>query len=120
MRPLLIATTNPGKLAELFALLGDLPIQFSSLAELQNPPAVAEDAPSYAGNALRKATALARWSGRAAPGSTGWSAPRRRWWTPPRTRRARRHRNPARGRQRGQVGAVVEPVRLDRHPGHVA
>ena len=64
MRELLtivLATTNHGKLLELRALLGDLPIQFLSLTEvLGEALAIVEDGVTFEANALIKAKAVAR------------------------------------------------------------
>ena len=59
-RPLLVlATLNPGKGRELRALLGDIPFEVRTLAELGGAlPEETED--SYRGNALLKARAAAR------------------------------------------------------------
>ncbi|MEK7714728.1 MAG: non-canonical purine NTP pyrophosphatase [candidate division NC10 bacterium] len=59
-RPLLVlATLNPGKGRELSALLGDIPFEVRTLAELGGAlPEETED--SYRGNALLKARAAAR------------------------------------------------------------
>lgn len=58
---LLIATRNPGKLRELRALLADLTsIEVVGLDVIDDPPDVVEDAPDFAGNAIKKATALAQ------------------------------------------------------------
>lgn len=55
---LLIATTNRGKLAELRALLADLPVEILSLADvLPDRPPVAEDGATFEENALIKARA---------------------------------------------------------------
>ncbi|EYF06664.1 RdgB/HAM1 family non-canonical purine NTP pyrophosphatase [Chondromyces apiculatus] len=57
---LLLATTNRGKMAELRVLLGDLPVEFSSLAEmLPGRPPVSEDGHTFEENALIKARAAA-------------------------------------------------------------
>jgi XTP/dITP diphosphohydrolase len=57
---LLIATTNPGKLRELRALLADLKdIEVVGLDVVDDPPEVVENAPDFAGNAIEKATQLA-------------------------------------------------------------
>ncbi len=58
--PLLVATSNAGKFRELRELLGDLPVRFRYFPEA---PVVAEDADTYAANALRKALTISRWSG---------------------------------------------------------
>jgi XTP/dITP diphosphohydrolase len=58
---LLLATTNPHKLAELRALLRPLGIRCLGLPELDTaPPPPAEDEDTFAGNARQKATAYAR------------------------------------------------------------
>jgi XTP/dITP diphosphohydrolase len=58
---LLLATTNRGKLAELRALLGDLPIELLSLADvLPGRPPVEEDGATLEENALLKARAAVR------------------------------------------------------------
>lgn len=63
MKDLLVATTNPGKLAEVKAFLKDLPLRIISLADLGNPPDVIEDGRTFEENALKKARTLARFSG---------------------------------------------------------
>jgi XTP/dITP diphosphohydrolase len=60
---LLIATTNPGKFAEVEARLRNLPMRIRSLNSIVNPPAVMEDGASFEENALKKARALAEFSG---------------------------------------------------------
>jgi XTP/dITP diphosphohydrolase len=58
---LLLATTNQGKLAELRALLGNLPIEILSLADvLPGRPPVVEDGATLEENALIKARAAVR------------------------------------------------------------
>jgi len=54
---LVLATRNPGKVAELRALLSELPVEITSAAET-GAPEVEEDAPTLAGNARKKALAL--------------------------------------------------------------
>lgn len=56
---LVVATGNRGKLGELRALLADLPIEVLGVAEAVRPPRVVEDADTFAGNALKKARAVA-------------------------------------------------------------
>jgi XTP/dITP diphosphohydrolase len=57
---LVVATTNPGKLEELKALLADLAVDVRSVAEvLPDPPVVVEDGASFADNAIKKARAVA-------------------------------------------------------------
>jgi XTP/dITP diphosphohydrolase len=60
MTTLLIATRNAHKVGEIQAILGP---QFHclTLKEFPNAPAVIEDADTFAGNATKKATELARW-----------------------------------------------------------
>jgi XTP/dITP diphosphohydrolase len=59
-RRLLLATRNPGKLAELRALLVGLPIE---IAAATDAPEVAETGSTFAENARLKARAVAGWSG---------------------------------------------------------
>lgn len=56
---LVVATGNRGKLAELRALLADLPVEVLGVAEVTTPPDVVEDADTFVGNALKKARAVA-------------------------------------------------------------
>ena len=60
---LLVATTNPGKFKEVSAFLKDLPLQIVSLTDLLDPPRVIEDGLTFEENALKKARALANFSG---------------------------------------------------------
>ena len=63
-RRLLLGTRNPGKLAELRALLKGLDLELQSVMDLTDPPPdPAEDAPSYAENAIFKARTYARATG---------------------------------------------------------
>jgi XTP/dITP diphosphohydrolase len=63
-RKLLLGTRNPGKVAELRALLRGLDLELESVADLADPPPdPPEDAPSYAENATFKALAYARATG---------------------------------------------------------
>jgi XTP/dITP diphosphohydrolase len=55
---IVLATRNPGKLAELRALLAGLPVELVSAAEISGAPDVEEDAPTLEGNARKKAEAL--------------------------------------------------------------
>lgn len=55
---IVLATHNPGKVAELRALLADLPVELVSAAEVEGAPEVEEDAPTLEGNARKKAEAL--------------------------------------------------------------
>ena len=63
MKTLLIATTNPGKILELRALLADLPVDILTPADINLHLEVVEDGLTYAENAAKKATAFARASG---------------------------------------------------------
>lgn len=63
MIELLVATTNPGKFAEVRSFLARLPLTIISLNELKDPPAVIEDGATFEANALKKARALAEFSG---------------------------------------------------------
>jgi XTP/dITP diphosphohydrolase len=59
---LLVATTNPGKFAEVQAFLAKLPLRILSLKALINPPPVIEDGRTFEENALKKARTFARFS----------------------------------------------------------
>ena len=63
MTELLVATTNPGKFAEVQVFLNYLPLTILSLKGLGNWPAVVEDGATFEENALKKARALAEYSG---------------------------------------------------------
>lgn len=63
MANLLLATTNPGKLAELRSLLAGFALRVIEPSEAGLDLEVAEDAPDYASNAAAKAIAYARTSG---------------------------------------------------------
>jgi XTP/dITP diphosphohydrolase len=60
---LLVATANPGKFKEVSAFLKNLPLQIVSLTDLFDPPRVIEDGLTFEENALKKARALADFSG---------------------------------------------------------
>ena len=60
---LLVATTNPGKFREVSAFLKNLPLKIVSLADLVDPPPVIEDGATFEENAVKKARALAEFSG---------------------------------------------------------
>jgi len=63
-RRLLLGTRNPGKVAELRALLKGLDVDLVSVDELPDPPPdPSEDGPSYAENAIFKALAYSRATG---------------------------------------------------------
>jgi XTP/dITP diphosphohydrolase len=60
---LLVATTNPGKFAEVDAYLKQFPLEIRSLRSLENYPAVVEDGATFEENALKKARHFAAFSG---------------------------------------------------------
>jgi XTP/dITP diphosphohydrolase len=60
---IVLATRNPGKVAELRALLADLPVELVSAADIDGATEVEEDAPTLEGNARKKAEALHRHTG---------------------------------------------------------
>lgn len=64
-RTILVATTNPGKLEELTALLGQVgrDIEWLSLKEFPNIPEVIEDGETFADNARKKAMGYAQATG---------------------------------------------------------
>lgn len=55
---IVLATGNPGKVAELARLLEGIRIELIPLSEVQNPPAVVEDQSTFRGNARKKAHEL--------------------------------------------------------------
>jgi XTP/dITP diphosphohydrolase len=60
MTTLLIATRNAHKVGEIRAILG-AQFQFLTLNDFPNAPKVVEDAPTFAGNATKKAVELTGW-----------------------------------------------------------
>jgi len=60
---LLVATTNPGKFAEVKDFLRQLPLEVLSLSDLATWPKIIEDGATFEENALKKARALAEYSG---------------------------------------------------------
>jgi XTP/dITP diphosphohydrolase len=60
---LLLATTNPGKVAEIQAALRALPVDPVPLSTLGSWPEVSEDGETYEDNASKKARVLANFSG---------------------------------------------------------
>jgi XTP/dITP diphosphohydrolase len=64
MVTLLIATRNTHKVGEIRAILGE-EFHYLTLNDVPNPPEVIEDAGTFAGNATKKAVALAKWLGEA-------------------------------------------------------
>ena len=57
---LLVASENPGKVAEIRRLLAAVPLQVISLADLPSPPQLTEPHDTFAGNAQHKAATAAR------------------------------------------------------------
>ena len=55
---IVLATRNPGKVAEMRSLLADLPVVLLTVADFPDAPEVVEDAPTLEGNAAKKARAL--------------------------------------------------------------
>ncbi|MDQ7829608.1 MAG: RdgB/HAM1 family non-canonical purine NTP pyrophosphatase [Armatimonadota bacterium] len=60
---LVLATRNPGKIAELGALLGALPLEVRSLRDFPQVDELPEASETYVGNAVSKAVAAARATG---------------------------------------------------------
>jgi XTP/dITP diphosphohydrolase len=60
---LLVATTNPGKFAEVKNFLRQLPLQVLPLSDLATWPKIIEDGATFEENALKKARTLAEYSG---------------------------------------------------------
>jgi XTP/dITP diphosphohydrolase len=60
---LIVATTNPGKFAEVKDFLRQLPLEVLSLSDLATWPKIIEDGATFEENALKKARALAEYSG---------------------------------------------------------
>jgi XTP/dITP diphosphohydrolase len=68
---IILATRNAHKTAELAAMLGNR-FKVANLRDYQNVPETIEDAPTFAGNATKKAVALARWLAQSEMQTTGW------------------------------------------------
>jgi XTP/dITP diphosphohydrolase len=62
-KELVLATRNPHKGEELAALLADVGIRIRTLAEFPDAPEVVEDGGSCEANAIKKAAAIARYTG---------------------------------------------------------
>ncbi|UCE85485.1 MAG: RdgB/HAM1 family non-canonical purine NTP pyrophosphatase [Deltaproteobacteria bacterium] len=62
-----VATSNPGKLREIRAILADLPVSFRTLADFPGV-ALPEESDDYEANAIAKARTVARTTGRLALG----------------------------------------------------
>jgi len=63
MNVLYVGTRNPGKLREIQAILTGPGYRVASIDELDDAPAVPETEDTFAGNAAKKALALARFAG---------------------------------------------------------
>ncbi len=63
---IVLATHNPGKVREFAALLADLPIQLKSRIDFPEIGPLSEEGETYAANAMSKALAVARATGRVA------------------------------------------------------
>jgi XTP/dITP diphosphohydrolase len=63
IKDLVLATSNKHKVAEILSIFTDANIQINlvTLDQIKNPPSVEEDAPTFAGNALKKARELSRY-----------------------------------------------------------
>src|SRR5262245_37781697 len=57
---LLLATRNAHKVSEIRAILGETH-RYCTLDDVPGAPAIVEDRPTMAGNAIKKASELARW-----------------------------------------------------------
>lgn len=64
MTELVIATKNKGKLREIKALLRDLDLKVTSLADYPGAPDVVEDGRTFRRNAVKKAVAVALYTGK--------------------------------------------------------
>lgn len=61
---LVVATKNHKKLQEIKAILKDLNLKISSLADFSNPPGIVENGKTFKENAIKKAVKIARFSGK--------------------------------------------------------
>jgi XTP/dITP diphosphohydrolase len=66
VKELIVASRNKGKVAEIKALLADLPFKVTSLLEYPHIPEIIEDGKTYRANALKKARETARATGKMA------------------------------------------------------
>ncbi len=71
MKKILVATTNPGKLAEIKFFLKDLPVQLVNLSDLGIKDRVEEDGKTFAENAKKKALFYCKLSGLATVADDG-------------------------------------------------
>lgn len=63
---MVLATANPGKIAEIVEIMGDLPVRFITKDQMPPWPEIVESGDTYLQNALIKARALVELSGKAA------------------------------------------------------
>ena len=66
MKELIVASRNKGKVNEIKELLADLPVRVTSLLDYPKISDVVEDGKTYKANALKKAVAVARATGKMA------------------------------------------------------
>ncbi len=66
MKELIVASRNKGKVNEIRELLADLPVKVTSLLDYPKLPDVVEDGTTYEANALKKAVAVAKTTGKMA------------------------------------------------------
>jgi XTP/dITP diphosphohydrolase len=71
MITLYIATRNAHKVEEIRSILGD-GFRCLTMTEFPQAPAIAEDAPTFAGNAIKKAVSLANWFAHSGEASFGF------------------------------------------------
>jgi len=64
MRELVVATKNIKKLAEIKALLKDMDLKIISLSAYPKTPRIIENGKTFADNAIKKATVIARFTGK--------------------------------------------------------
>ena len=64
MKELIVASRNKGKVGEIKELLSDLDFKVTSLLEYPNLPDVVEDGKTYKANALKKASTIAKLTGK--------------------------------------------------------
>lgn len=62
IKTIILATRNAHKTAELYQMLGNY-FEIKNLHDFSNAPETIEDAPTFAGNATKKAVTLAHWLG---------------------------------------------------------
>ncbi len=64
IKDIVLATSNKHKVSEILSIFSQVKIDVNllSLDQIKNPPVVEEDAPTFAGNALKKARELSRHS----------------------------------------------------------